>query len=88
VRQHDSPAAFVPCHRFFTLSMIGSKPEPQIRPSKNLEMWRALPSIVEDAEKDENVRVIVLRGAAGHFGAGNDIEEFRRASADKRSAEE
>jgi enoyl-CoA hydratase/carnithine racemase len=38
--------------------------------------WRALPSLIATAEADASVAVIVLRGAGGHFGAGNDIAEF------------
>jgi enoyl-CoA hydratase/carnithine racemase len=38
--------------------------------------WQALPAMIAQAEADTNVAVIVLRGAGGHFGAGNDIAEF------------
>ena len=38
--------------------------------------WQALPELVAQAEADTNVAAIVLRGAGGHFGAGNDIAEF------------
>lgn len=38
--------------------------------------WCALPKLLAQAEADSNVDVIVLRGANGHFGAGNDIAEF------------
>lgn len=38
--------------------------------------WLALPELVSEATADPAVRVIVLRGAGGHFGAGNDIAEF------------
>jgi enoyl-CoA hydratase/carnithine racemase len=38
--------------------------------------WRALPALIAKAEADTGVAVIVLRGAGGHFGAGNDIAEF------------
>jgi enoyl-CoA hydratase/carnithine racemase len=38
--------------------------------------WQALPELLAQAEADTNVAVIILRGAGGHFGAGNDIAEF------------
>lgn len=38
--------------------------------------WNALPSLIAEAEADADVAAIVMRGAGGHFGAGNDIAEF------------
>jgi enoyl-CoA hydratase/carnithine racemase len=38
--------------------------------------WCALPKLLAQAEADNNVGVIVMRGANSHFGAGNDIAEF------------
>lgn len=38
--------------------------------------WCELPSLMAEAEADAEVAVIVMRGAGGHFGAGNDIAEF------------
>jgi enoyl-CoA hydratase/carnithine racemase len=38
--------------------------------------WQALPALVAEAEANSTVAVMVLRGAGGHFGAGNDIAEF------------
>ena len=40
------------------------------------QTWCALSAMVTKAEADARVGVIVLRGAGGHFGAGNDIAEF------------
>jgi enoyl-CoA hydratase/carnithine racemase len=48
--------------------------------------WRALPALIAKAEADTGVAVIVLRGAGGHFGAGNDIAEFGQAMADAMMA--
>jgi enoyl-CoA hydratase len=40
-------------------------------------MWAAMPACIADAERDSNVRVIVLRGAGERaFSAGADISEF------------
>lgn len=43
----------------------------------NEAMWAAIPDLIEQAEADEDVRVIVLRGAGTKaFSAGADISEF------------
>ncbi|WP_293883238.1 enoyl-CoA hydratase-related protein [Sphingomonas sp.] len=44
--------------------------------------WGALPGLLANAEADPTVGVIVLRGADGDFGAGNDIAEFGRLRTD------
>jgi len=48
-------------------------------------MWKALPELVAAAEQDDEIRVIVLRGAGTRaFSAGADISEFDSArSGDK-----
>ena len=46
-------------------------------------MWRALPGIVAALDRDERVRVIVLRGeGTGSFASGADIAEFETVRAD------
>lgn len=46
----------------------------------NAAMWRALPQLVDEAERDAQIRVIVLRGAGSRaFSAGADISEFESA---------
>lgn len=52
-----------------------------------LRTWRALADAVAAADADPAVGVIVLRGAGGHFGAGNDIAEFAALRADRTGAE-
>lgn len=47
--------------------------------------WNALPSLIAEAEADTDVAIIVLRGAEGHFGAGNDIAEFGPMRSDAAS---
>ncbi|MGE5266659.1 MAG: enoyl-CoA hydratase [Deltaproteobacteria bacterium] len=43
-------------------------------------MWAAVPRLLAEAEADDAVRVIVLRGAGGKaFSAGADISEFESA---------
>jgi enoyl-CoA hydratase/carnithine racemase len=39
-------------------------------------MWAALPAAVADLTANASVRLLVLRGANGHFAAGADISEF------------
>ena len=46
------------------------------RNAMSVPMWSALPSLVADAEADDDVKVILLRGEGPHFCAGADIAEF------------
>jgi len=49
----------------------------------DLDMWRALPGLVESLDRDERVRVIVLRGGGQEsFASGADIAEFETIRAD------
>jgi enoyl-CoA hydratase/carnithine racemase len=56
---------------------------PAKRNAIDLEMWCALPPIMEALDRDERVRTILLRGA-GHeaFASGADIAEFSTVRAD------
>lgn len=49
---------------------------PRARNAMLCRTWEALAGLVAEADGDARVGVIVLRGAGGHFGAGNDIAEF------------
>jgi enoyl-CoA hydratase len=50
---------------------------PERRNAISVEMWRQIPGAVEELEKDDDVRVLVLRGAGdAAFVAGADISEF------------
>jgi enoyl-CoA hydratase len=50
------------------------------RPDKmnaiNSEMWETVPRLVRRVSKDENVRVLVLRGEGENFSAGSDLKEL------------
>jgi len=64
---------------------------PKKRNSISLAMWAALPGAVETLDRNEQVRVIILRGAGDKsFVAGADISEFEetRATAEKAKAYE
>jgi enoyl-CoA hydratase/carnithine racemase len=39
-------------------------------------MWRQLQSVFEDLQQREDLRVVVVQGAGGHFCAGGDISEY------------
>jgi enoyl-CoA hydratase/carnithine racemase len=51
-------------------------------------MWSAIPEIVAEAEKDAEVKVLVLTGSGQDFSAGADISEFGtlRSSAEGAAA--
>lgn len=51
------------------------------------KMWAALPEIVAEIECDEQIRVVVVRGAGGTFCAGADISEFAAVHADRASSD-
>jgi enoyl-CoA hydratase/carnithine racemase len=55
----------------------------------SLDMWEAVPKILDDFEADERVRVIVLSGAGGKaFVSGADISEFKEKRASEAAAAE
>ena len=61
------------------------------RPAKRnaitLEMWRALPAVLQDLAADRAVRVLGVRGAGREaFASGADISEFERVRADGAAA--
>jgi enoyl-CoA hydratase/carnithine racemase len=51
----------------------------------SLEMWQAIAAIMEDFDRDDQIRVIVVTGAGGKaFVSGADISEFK----ERRNSEE
>ncbi len=51
----------------------------------SLDMWQAVAQIIDDFERDDAIRVIVVSGAGGRaFVSGADISEFK----EKRASEE
>src|SRR5246127_3960455 len=54
----------------------------------SLDMWQAVAQIMDDFEKDDQVRVIVVTGAGGKaFVSGADISEFKEKRASQEAAE-
>ncbi len=61
---------------------------PQRRNALNLEMWAAIPGLIEQAMSDRSVRVLLIHGGdGGHFAAGADISEFATHYATRGGAE-
>jgi enoyl-CoA hydratase len=53
----------------------------------SLEMWEGVARIVDDFEKDDTIRVIVVSGAGGRaFVSGADISEFKERRASEEAA--
>ncbi len=53
---------------------------PEVRNAMSQTMLRELLSVLDDAEKS-GVRIVVLRGAGGHFSAGADLKDTAAARA-------
>jgi len=52
---------------------------PAKRNALSLDMWRAIPAILDRFEREPGVRVVVLRGAGDRaFTSGADVSEFER----------
>jgi enoyl-CoA hydratase/carnithine racemase len=50
---------------------------PEARNALTWEMYDAIVEACEAAEADNNVRVLIIRGAGGAFSAGTDIAQFK-----------
>lgn len=58
--------------------------QPNKRNAISKTMWEILPKLLEKAEKDNNIKVVVLRGAGEKiFAAGADISEFQEIHSKK-----
>lgn len=68
-----------------TGSIILNRPER--RNALGLAMWEALTGLLNDAETDGDIRVVVVRGVDDSaFAAGADIKEFETVHADPRTS--
>ncbi|MBI3157489.1 MAG: enoyl-CoA hydratase/isomerase family protein [Burkholderiales bacterium] len=54
---------------------------PELRNAMSLAMVHELRTALHDAERDASTRVVVLRGAGGHFCAGGDLRDMAAARA-------
>ena len=62
--------------------------KPARRNAVSLDMWEAIPTILDRFEQDPAVRVIVLKGAGNEaFVSGADISEFEAARSSPESTE-
>jgi enoyl-CoA hydratase/carnithine racemase len=60
---------------------------PEKRNPISFRMWQELPSLVADVERDDSIKVLVVRGAGdAAFSAGADIAEFDQYRADSEGA--
>jgi enoyl-CoA hydratase/carnithine racemase len=59
---------------------------PHRRNALNAGMWSALPGLLSRLASDHSARVLIVRGAGGHFAAGADISEFSTLAGDRSSA--
>ena len=53
---------------------------PEARNALTFAMYERVEQLCDDVNRDDGVRVMVLRGAGGHFAAGTDISQFRTFS--------
>jgi enoyl-CoA hydratase/carnithine racemase len=61
---------------------------PERRNAMTRAMWLALPGLCAEIADNENVLVVVVEGAGGHFCAGADIGEFATVYGDAAAARE
>lgn len=61
---------------------------PERRNAISLEMWSALPKLLDEVERDSDVKVLVLRGCDDRaFSAGADVGEFETLLASSAGTE-
>jgi enoyl-CoA hydratase/carnithine racemase len=61
---------------------------PAKRNALTMDMWRRLMTLVEEADRDTAVKVIVVTGEGEAFAAGADIDEFERTFSDPKVADQ
>ncbi len=61
--------------------------KPEKRNALSVDMWAAIPGLVDQATANPDVKVLIIHGGdAGAFAAGADISEFEQTYATKDSA--
>ena len=61
---------------------------PDVRNAMSLTMVQELHAVFDQIENDPEVRIVVIRGAGGHFCAGGDIKDMAEARGQKRDGDE
>lgn len=61
--------------------------QPERRNALNAEMWAALPEVLDQARKVQDLKTLIVRGDGDHFAAGADISEFETLYATPQSAQ-
>ncbi len=49
---------------------------PEVKNAFNIEMWKTVPEKALELDKNEDVKIIIMRGEGNCFGAGADIKEL------------
>ena len=81
----DRPAIYLDVHAPIAELVLN---KPQRRNALSGDMWAAIPSLIDQANTDPEIRVILLHGgSAGAFAAGADLSEFAETYATKESAD-
>ena len=61
---------------------------PDRRNAVSIDMWEAIPSVLDDFEKDSSIRVVVLAGAGDKaFISGADISQFEKQRSSKEAVQ-
>ncbi|MCF8473866.1 MAG: enoyl-CoA hydratase/isomerase family protein [Emcibacter sp.] len=62
---------------------------PDRKNALNITMWQTIPSLVQEAENDPNIHILILRSAVENiFCAGADISEFNRFINDREARDQ
>lgn len=59
---------------------------PDKRNALSVEMWAAIPALIDEAANDPEIKLIFLRGSGGVFAAGADISEMTTVYATSEAA--
>ena len=77
---------YISLERVYADSVTLTLNRPDKRNALNVAMWTAIPSLVQQAIDDEDVRLLFVRGAGGVFASGADISEMPTVYATSQAA--
>jgi enoyl-CoA hydratase/carnithine racemase len=60
---------------------------PEKRNALSMAMWQKLMDLMDEADADASIKVIVVTGEGQAFAAGADIDEFRQVFSDPKTAQ-